>query len=321
MWIDAILRNVISLSILLIIFSKFQQQWYIYQTFHLRNNICPDTLTVSLWSSKCPAFNTQFTTRFPRARKKRFTRKSWKSTEKTRGSARHAAVGHFWGFPEKKSRSVTYDICIYYMRVFVEKLFENFLQIFSTRVFYIIWCCCHCDCFLLFQKKIIKPSIPIVATSIIEPLIENQSLKAYSLASETKESEQSVNNESRPTDITGISIMRTSFEADDSHGEYILLLFIWESCFDLVWHLLVTAEFQKLCEIRPEKSRKRRQVCRNSRVHPLTYEETNQALNLNNFGHIDFRNCRCLSVIDCIFMKLQQHIENIGKFLWAYFYS
>ncbi|XP_031780174.1 adenylate cyclase type 10-like isoform X2 [Nasonia vitripennis] len=128
------------------------------------------------------------------------------------------------------------------------------------------------------SKKIVKPSIPIVATSIVEPLIENQSLKAYSLASE-----------SRPTDIAGISIMRTSFKADNNH------------------------EFQKLCEVRPAKRRGRRQVGRNSRVHPLTYEDTDQALNLNSFGHVDFRNCRCLSVIDCIFMKLQQHIENIDN--------
>ncbi|OXU27559.1 hypothetical protein TSAR_016895 [Trichomalopsis sarcophagae] len=138
------------------------------------------------------------------------------------------------------------------------------------------------------SKKIVKPSIPIVATSIVEPLIENRSLKAYSLASETKESEQSV-SESRPTDIAGISIMRTSFEADNNH------------------------EFQKLCEIRLAKRKGRRQVGRNSRVHPLTYEDTDQALNLNSFGHVDFRNCRCLSVIDCIFMKLQQHIENIDN--------
>ena len=64
-----------------------------------------------------------------------------------------------------------------------------------------------------------------------------------------------------------------------------------------------------------------RQLIRKTRVHPAEHENSSPTLNLTSFGHIDFRNCRCMSIIDCIFMKLQQHIEYIGSIFISCFKS
>ncbi|KAJ8669599.1 hypothetical protein QAD02_000858 [Eretmocerus hayati] len=131
-------------------------------------------------------------------------------------------------------------------------------------------------------RKLIRSTNTGLSANNTRLMSENPFTRTPSVAVSEKESESDVKSASPMTGGRGYSTMRSSFETTDS---------------------------EEVEEVTSQKRKSKLKLCKKSRVHPVTCQDVTKPYFLHNLGYVDFRNCRCLGIIECVFLKLQLHIE------------
>lgn len=103
--------------------------------------------------------------------------------------------------------------------------------------------------------------------------------------------------------IRRISILPTY--TDETDGEYMYILKSYQTC---IWLYLFSIDQTESRDMNNDMNKKR------SRSAILdTVLEDSWDSRLKQFSYIDYRNCRCIEVIDCVFWKLHYHILRSGN--------